>query len=463
MPLTGKLGTASSELANIELGIAGGGAGRTGQTIQAKADIKNRVSQSVQARARIGTIDQPTIQARAHIPAFTHFIFDSFDRADSVGSLGTADSGQTWSNDTALTYHVASNQAAATSASFAGGAEIDSGVAGTTAAPIQIAVDCILDATDATGVIFRSGGPTDNNRFFCYLINVSGTYNIRLIRELGGSFSGGTLIDQAAVGGSFNAGETHRLVVILQDTSITVFVDDVRQGGVVTSTFLTNTWHGIFISGTSGRLDNFNINAQQSAWSIRAKASINSNLHDETIQAKANINASLQTRTLQAQAHILQGVQKQLQAKAHISIVTSQTIDAKARLTPQQTRQISARANLFATTDQEIQAKAWIRPPPVTIQAKAEILGVVTADLEIDFNVQTVVFNDLLIIFNATTLTRAIRSVQAKAKLVLPVTATLGITFDVGCSPPTLPVLRPTQRIAFRGVRNVNAKARIVP
>jgi hypothetical protein len=514
----GQLGTADSELANIELGTAGSPS-RTVQTISAKANLFGKTTQTLQAKASILGVNSHTVQARARIPSWAAFVHDSFNRSDST-SLGNADSGQTWQYDGALTYAVLSNQAQCTNGSAGGGAWIDSGLKGSVSLPIQVAVDVInAGAGNETGVFLRSDGlATGSNRLFVFLQKNAGVYQILGVIFNGGS--GFTFYQQPVVGVTVGDNETHRLKVNDDGARLRIFFDDVFQTELVVGAFnvphATETVQGMFIStsGSADRLDNYQLSSLQTLQTISAKASITK--ITRTIQAKANLfNTSMQT--VQAKASLHASVQNvTLQAKARIQISSSQTLQAKARIQPTHAGEISARAKIAGTSAQTLQAKAQIQVtttqtisakanllmPRVTIQAKAAILNshlptiqakaaitpqtlqkvsarasllpgprlisakarlrnFVTSALEVDYNIQVPVTAGLLVTYNATLSTETVQSLQAKANIKRGVTSNLSVSFDVCYSMPAPPIIRPTQRSEFRTIRTVTAKARI--
>lgn len=84
MALTGRLGTADSQLGNIELGSVGGATSPT-QTIQLRANILGVTQQSLQMRARIRGV--ATLDMRARIVPLT---FSTIDLRANILGVSTA-------------------------------------------------------------------------------------------------------------------------------------------------------------------------------------------------------------------------------------------------------------------------------------------------------------------------------------------------------------------------------------
>lgn len=162
-------------------------------------------------------------------------ITDSFDRADSVTTMGNTDTGETWVPN-AGTWGISLNRAYP----IPGGAQlttvVESGVADCT---IEVTLSTLVDS----GVCFRS---TDTNNHFV-------TNATTLFRKQSGGF---TSLGTFSTG--FSSGNV--IAVVLSGTGIEVF----RNGASVlstTSTFnQTATKHGLRAgSGGSVRFNDFSI------------------------------------------------------------------------------------------------------------------------------------------------------------------------------------------------------------
>lgn len=476
---TGRLGNSGSLLGRIVLGSDSGDNAATSRLLRARANILNRTAQTVTARANLSARTVRQVQARANIPVWSKTIYDSFDRANNA-SLGNAETGQTWAMNTALAYAIDTNKVKATSGSFGGGATLNSLLSGTAGTPILLSVDVFnVGLGNGTGLIFRAGNATDNNQFFAYLIKDTGVYRMRLVLENGGSFSGGTLYDQPVAGITVNDSETHTIKVILQGTSISLWLDDALQTRVVNSNFQTNAYHGVFLSvgGSADRVDNFGLFT---------------NVGNAFVQARAFIvNGTIQTKTVDARANIQGTTTYTVSTKARVVGFTLRQVSARARLQPAHFGQIQARAKIQATTSRTVNARARLTRPNGTVQARARITAVashtlsarghillgaqqqvtarahllgatITLTAEVDFNVGSLVTLNVPVRFDVGRGTRSYGWFSARANIRSAVTLTVPVEFDTVFPLPGPPVLRPTQRSQVRSRRGVMARAHII-
>ena len=143
---------------------------------------------------------------------------DSFDRADSAITLGSADTGQAWTK-LAGTWGISSNKAYLVSNTGQAVAVIDSGYANLnytvdiTTSPTASRVDC--------GLVFRA---TDNSNFLLLAIEKSATANtIKLWKNDAASF--GVLAQDLAAGLAENTLYTTN--VVLSGNNISIYLNSV--------------------------------------------------------------------------------------------------------------------------------------------------------------------------------------------------------------------------------------------
>lgn len=165
-------------------------------------------------------------------------VSDAFNRADSTTSLGTADTGQTW---TALagTWGISSNKAYQVTSSTQAYAVIDAGVG-----------DCTIGLTLSTvgsgGITFRASDAT--HLWFIDATTSSGNlyrcdgFGPNLIANLGTSWSNGDV-----------------MTVVLSGSSIVVKKNGTTVYSTTDSTYATNTKHGLRDYSGAGRYDDFSI------------------------------------------------------------------------------------------------------------------------------------------------------------------------------------------------------------
>jgi hypothetical protein len=192
-----------------------------------------RSTNAPSASQTLGTFDVSYIVIGGQPAAITPVVADTFTRADSATSLGTADTGGAW---TALsgTWGISSNQAYKP-AGTTGIAYIDSGKA-----------DCKIQVDHSTvsgvngGLAFRI---VDASNYWL----ASGN---QLWKVQSGSFiaQGGTYL-------SFTNGQT--MQVVLNGSLITVLKNGVAVATAVDSFQSTATKHGLRTDNTTARFDNF--------------------------------------------------------------------------------------------------------------------------------------------------------------------------------------------------------------
>lgn len=178
-------------------------------------------------------------------------VLDSFDRADSLTSLGSADTGQVWTAH-AGTWGISGSTAYIASSVSDAAATVDTGTPDglisldlTTGTSIVNGIYCGIDfrTTDAT------------NRLFARLRE---TGHVELYKQVAGTY---TSLGSAVVAVAVNT--TYRLAVRLVGSSIKVLVDGVELLSVTETFNNTVTHHGL--TGHSAgdslavRWDNFRV------------------------------------------------------------------------------------------------------------------------------------------------------------------------------------------------------------
>lgn len=179
------------------------------------------------------------------------------------------------------------------------------------------------------------------------------------------------------------------------------------------------------------------------------------------------------TQTIQLRANIQATTPQSLQMRARIRGVG--TLDMRARIQPAHSSTIDLRARIQAVGTQSLQMRASIQRPEGTIQMRARIrgaytldmrariLGIVTsADFEITYDVQNVITERLVVLFDATDKSRNFKTIKMQARILAQTTAGLAISYDVDYTMPDgCVVTRPRQRAVCRVVRTLSLKARI--
>jgi hypothetical protein len=175
---------------------------------------------------------------------------DYFTRADSTTTLGTADTGQTWTAHTG-TWGISSNQAYLATRSGDSVATVDCGKS-----DIDFTCNVTLGA-DGTqpGIVFRA--TDDQNYLLAFLNNSTGaTDDIELYQRVAGAYTKlGT--DYRFPGDIANT--TITLRVVTSGTSIEIYADGTLRHSHTTSQFQTATRVGLRLNdaGSGCRWDSF--------------------------------------------------------------------------------------------------------------------------------------------------------------------------------------------------------------
>lgn len=148
-----------------------------------------------------------------------------------------------------------------------------------------------------------------------------------------------------------------------------------------------------------------------------------------------------------------------IQIKASIRNTVTQTIQIKASIRNTVNQSISAKARIMHSST--ISCKARIMGQLRDISCKARIVGIITASLEVDYNVLVAVKERLAVQFQSGDASALGQQISCKARIKAPITSRLGITYAVDYNMPDLPVVRPTQRIIARSIRTISMRARI--
>lgn len=193
-------------------------------------------------------------------------VVDSFDRADSTSTLGTADSGQTWTAYSG-TWGISSNQAYLVSTTAQAFAGVNAGIS-----DVDMSCNVTLSATLARadcGLVVRA---IDNNNYILVVLNrLGGTglgNSIQLFKRDAGSF---VLLDSIGSEGHVN-GATYAVRVILNGDSIDIYRDgSLRLSHTFSAAnqtkYGTATIHGIRVNAGVGaddggsRFDDFEVTA----------------------------------------------------------------------------------------------------------------------------------------------------------------------------------------------------------
>lgn len=170
-------------------------------------------------------------------------VSDSFNRADSTTSLGTAETGQTW---TALngTYGISANTAYQPTLVADSLAVVESGVS-------DGEVQCKLSTnSNIARIVFRA---IDKSNYLFVQNDHLGGQNVTLYKVVNGTM---TRIDYVAQ--ARNANDVYRIV--LAGTSVKVYVNDVLKLDKVVEDHVTATKHGIGNSYSANmRFDDFKV------------------------------------------------------------------------------------------------------------------------------------------------------------------------------------------------------------
>lgn len=161
---------------------------------------------------------------------------DSFNRADSTTSLGSADTGQAWVvlNGTC---GINGNRAYHTTSSSQDYAVVDLGQS-----DVTISLKIYGDIANGGGITFRA---VDVNNLWFVDVDSSGS---SLYKVVAGSFT-----QVATAMGAFTIGDT--MSVVLSGTSVIVKRNSTTIHSSTQSQFSTATKHGLRLYGTSARLE----------------------------------------------------------------------------------------------------------------------------------------------------------------------------------------------------------------
>lgn len=179
--------------------------------------------------------------------SYTTVATDTFNRADDAGSLGTADSGQTWLTITGNAFGISSNQAYNTDVvNTLSIAAIDAGAS-------NVRISCtVTRTTQVAGVAFRI---TDASNY--WTVNLSGS-NTTLVKTVAGATTTVATYASAFSGAS-------DVVVTAIDSNIAVSVNGVAVLSGSDSFNQTATRHGIWRQQTLNNSRHDNLVIQQPA------------------------------------------------------------------------------------------------------------------------------------------------------------------------------------------------------
>lgn len=173
----------------------------------------------------------------------TIYVSDTFTRADSSSSLGTADTGQAW---TALagTWGISSNKAYKVTASAQGYAVIDS-----------LHADCTVAVTVSGASMTAGGGVTfrASDASNLWFVDIDGTGSSIYKNQTG------SLTNMLSGMAGFTAGDV--MSVVLLGTSIIVKKNGTQIGSLTNSFNSTATKHGLRDYTGTVRLDDFSARA----------------------------------------------------------------------------------------------------------------------------------------------------------------------------------------------------------
>lgn len=167
--------------------------------------------------------------------AYAHTVQDSFTRANSITTLGTADTGQAWTAHSG-TWGIISNAAYLVTQSGDSVATVNCGKS-----DIDFSVD-YAGSNVEMGIVFRA---TDQNNYL--LLYVNGPFNaLELWQRVSGAY---TNLQKPNVGAISTSGT---LRVVTAGTSITGYLNGVSLLTHTTSQFQTNTRIGLRRNATGG-------------------------------------------------------------------------------------------------------------------------------------------------------------------------------------------------------------------
>lgn len=179
----------------------------------------------------------------------TVIVSDSFDRANDAGTLGDADTGETWVPFTS-TWGISGNKAycSALSAATVGFVLVNAG-----AADVDITCDITMEAAKFPSLAARFAD--DEN----YILVQAVAGVVRLYKLVAGVV---TELDAGSAGLTHPDGETHTWRIVCNGNSITTYLDGVQIHDATESAHATVENHGLRCYDgplTTGRFDNFEI------------------------------------------------------------------------------------------------------------------------------------------------------------------------------------------------------------
>lgn len=448
--MTGKLGTAQSKLSQILLGTAGG-EDQTLQVVQALAAIRNTVTRTVTARCRIvpgvqiqclvrARLQHPrsTVDARANIRGYRHRVFDTFTRADSSTTLGTADTGQLWAVETGFAagvYGISANRPWAVSgAASDGGATLLHGM--TEEYIVQSSVR--VDPGSRFGLIWRSNGilTPGGQKFYATLFFSGAVSRLVITRQSGVTFT--DLYDQPTVP-ALSADQVVQLKIQAIGNLFTFWIDDIIQTTLTDATHAANTRAGIIIGTNSySGIDNFGIFDWGATQTGTARCAIR-NTVTQTGTARCAIR-DVETHTITARTKITTQTLRQCTVKVSIldqvyeesiddiavltaASPTRQTHDDRDEFSVERTQPDPGDAVIWELSTQfnsatfgTVKAKASIRNIPfATVDALAHITGRQRQQCDARARINPRLIKSVTA--RAKMIGRTVRSINAKANI----------------------------------------------
>jgi len=167
-------------------------------------------------------------------------VSDTFDRADSTTTLGSADTGQAWTANVG-TWGIASNLGYVAAGAGQNVASLESSNA-----------DCDVTVTEstaasATGLVFRLSNGTN------HLLTNSQSNGQHLYKNVNG-------YTDLATGGTVELANGDTLKAVLSGSSVIIQLNGTQIISVTETTFQTNTKHGLRSNGaTAVRFNNFKV------------------------------------------------------------------------------------------------------------------------------------------------------------------------------------------------------------
>lgn len=182
----------------------------------------------------------------------TTLVSDSFNRANSTTSLGTADTGQTWIGITG-TFGISSNQAVAY-------ATIAESQINTTVTDMDSSVSVTFASSSGNGGVFVRGSGSSSDLSGYYLRLTGGSYSLYSIGTGGGSAS-----IQSQSAGALTYPFTVTLRMTIQGSTINCYANGTQLfGGSITNTAVSGSsyiYAGLRASDTATTFDNFSVSS----------------------------------------------------------------------------------------------------------------------------------------------------------------------------------------------------------